>query len=78
MTKEETVLMAKNDLVSNCWKAMAFSHTCYEGKIPPCGKCPACKLRAKGFDEAGLVDPLISRLALESSETFSHLMSRIP
>jgi len=78
MTKAETVLMAKNDLVSNCWKAMAFSHTCYEGKIPPCGKCPACKLRAKGFDEAGLVDPLISRLALESSETFSHLMSRIP
>jgi 7-cyano-7-deazaguanine synthase len=62
MTKTETVLIAKNDLVSSCWKALAYSHTCYEGKIPPCSKCPACKLRAKGFEGAGLVDPLIERL----------------
>jgi len=63
MTKSETVLIAKDDLASSCWRALAYSHTCYEGKIPPCGKCPACKLRSKGFDEAGLVDPLLERLS---------------
>lgn len=36
-----------------------WTHTCYEGKRPPCGECPACKLRAKGFEEAGISDPLI-------------------
>jgi len=35
-----------------------LSHTCYEGKRPPCGKCPACLLRAKGFEEARITDPL--------------------
>jgi len=31
---------------------------CYEGKERPCGKCNACVQRKKGFDEAGVVDPL--------------------
>jgi 7-cyano-7-deazaguanine synthase len=35
-----------------------MTHTCYEGKKPPCGKCPACILREKGFQEAGIRDPL--------------------
>ena len=34
--------------------------TCYEGVQPPCQKCPACLLRAKGFSEAGLEDPLMA------------------
>ena len=38
------------------------THTCYEGIYPPCGKCPACILRQKGFDEAKVNDPLISKL----------------
>jgi 7-cyano-7-deazaguanine synthase len=42
-------------------ESLAFSHTCYEGKFPPCGNCPACVLRAKGFAEAGLPDPLRQR-----------------
>jgi 7-cyano-7-deazaguanine synthase len=54
-TKAETCLMMK-ELGKFDW--YEFTHTCYEGKRPPCGECPACKLRAAGFKEAGLVDPL--------------------
>jgi 7-cyano-7-deazaguanine synthase len=42
-------------------EALAFSHTCYEGLRPPCGRCPACLLREKGFAEAGIEDPLLTR-----------------
>ena len=28
---------------------------------PPCERCPACELRKKGFDDAGIKDPLIVR-----------------
>ena len=37
---------------------LKYTHTCYEGMRPACGKCPACKLRLKGFKEAGIQDPL--------------------
>jgi 7-cyano-7-deazaguanine synthase len=37
---------------------LADSHTCYKGERPPCGECPACQLRAKGFQAAGIADPL--------------------
>ena len=36
-----------------------LSHSCYD-PLPDgthCGKCDACRLRAKGFAEAGVVDP---------------------
>ena len=55
MSKKETVELAR-DLGG--LPAMAFTHTCYNGDRPPCGQCPACVLRAKGFAEAGIVDPL--------------------
>lgn len=54
-TKAETVLMMQ-DLGKLEW--LKDSHTCYEGLRPACGKCPACLLRIKGFQEAGLKDPL--------------------
>ena len=41
---------------------LAWTHTCYAGQVPPCGVCPACLLRAKGFAEAGVSDPLLVRL----------------
>lgn len=34
-----------------------MSWSCYEGKKRPCGICDSCKLRAKGFREAGTRDP---------------------
>jgi len=36
---------------------MAMTHSCYEGVVGGCGSCPACELRAKGFAEAGRIDP---------------------
>ncbi len=44
-------------------EALAYSHTCYQGLQPPCGECPACRLRANGFREAGIPDPLLERLS---------------
>lgn len=58
-TKKETVIMAS--LMPGCWDALSYSHTCYNGQVPPCGKCPACELRAKGFAEANRNDPLVDR-----------------
>ena len=40
--------------------ALADTHTCYNGRRPPCGHCPACQLRARGFAEAGVADPLLN------------------
>jgi 7-cyano-7-deazaguanine synthase len=59
LSKKDSVLLASK--LSGCMEALAYSHTCYEGKFPPCGKCHACLLRMKGFKEAGIKDPLIER-----------------
>lgn len=56
LTKAETVLLAQE---VGAMEALRWSHTCYEGRRPPCGVCPACLLRAKGFAEAGVEDPLL-------------------
>jgi 7-cyano-7-deazaguanine synthase len=57
LSKKETVLLATK---LGAIEAMSLTHTCYEGQRPPCGQCPACVLRAKGFAEAGIEDPLRS------------------
>ncbi len=57
LSKKKTVELAR-DLGG--LPAMAYTHTCYNGERPPCGQCPACVLRAKGFAEAGIVDPLLA------------------
>ena len=38
-----------------------LTHSCYD-PLPdgrPCGRCDSCVLRAKGFAEAGVNDPLV-------------------
>ncbi|MDZ7643471.1 MAG: 7-cyano-7-deazaguanine synthase QueC [Woeseiaceae bacterium] len=56
-SKKETVLLARDE---GALPAMALTHTCYEGTRPPCGTCAACVLRARGFDAAGIADPLLA------------------
>lgn len=38
----------------------AMTHSCYDPRPDgrPCGHCDSCRLRAKGFEEAGVADPL--------------------
>ncbi|WP_028535536.1 7-cyano-7-deazaguanine synthase QueC [Paludibacterium yongneupense] len=58
MTKAETVHLAQQ---CGAMEALAWSHTCYNGEQPPCGHCASCLLRAQGFAEAGVADPLVER-----------------
>jgi 7-cyano-7-deazaguanine synthase len=48
----------------------ALSHSCYDpldGRH--CGRCDACRLRAKGFDEAGIADPTVYATLAPSGES---------
>lgn len=56
LSKKQTVLLARE---LGALDALALTHTCYRGARPPCGRCAACELRAKGFAEAGIRDPLL-------------------
>jgi len=58
LNKQQTVELAKE---LGALDALAYSHTCYNGQFPPCGQCAACILREKGFQAAGVIDPLLLR-----------------
>jgi 7-cyano-7-deazaguanine synthase len=58
--------MTKADIVRKAVELgvdLRLTHTCYDpdAEGAPCGTCDACILRQKGFDDAGVTDPLTAR-----------------
>lgn len=56
LTKAQTVLEALKH--PRGLEILGMTWTCYNGLRFHCGRCPACVLRLRGFQEAGVADPV--------------------
>ncbi len=68
-TKDETKIeivtplihLKKEDIVKEAIKEgvkLELTWSCYQNEDKACGVCDSCRLRLKGFNKAGLVDPI--------------------
>ena len=59
--------LSKKDIVLLGTKLQAplqYTHSCYKGGEKACGVCDSCKLRLRGFEEAGVKDPVPYEIAV--------------
>jgi 7-cyano-7-deazaguanine synthase len=66
------IAMTKADIVRRAISLgvnLSLTHSCYDPDAGgrPCGHCDSCLLRQKGFEEAGIADPLLERPAAAKS-----------
>ena len=59
------IQMPKADIVRKAVELgvdLSLTHSCYDPDATgrPCGQCDSCALRRKGFEEAGVADPLLA------------------
>ena len=62
------IAMTKADIVRCAVELgidLSLTHSCYDPRPDgrPCGHCDSCLLRQKGFEEAGIADPLLQPAA---------------
>ncbi len=56
------IRLSKKEIIKLALKLKAplkYTWSCYAGGSKPCGACDSCKLRAKGFADAGIPDPAL-------------------